>query len=90
MLQPERRDVAVVLGMWRKVIDPLRQMFASLQMACNVRIAFEPGAIEREVDHGPQRERRGQRMVLFQGFGRQRKLPIVIAVQLAVAGKDHF
>ena len=78
----QARGIAVVRLNWAEVLDPSGQIGTGRQVLGGIAIALLPRLVQREVNHRPQRHRRGQRMFLGQCFGRRGKEFVVIPVDI--------
>ena len=73
-----------------EIADIRRQTRAFQQMARGVFVSAGSAVIERELDHGAQRERRRQRMLASQSFGDRRQNLIAIAVEILRSLQDEL
>ena len=73
MLRLQARGIGVVRLDSSEVLDPSGEIGTGRQVLSSIAIALLPPLGQREIDHRPQRHRRGQGMLLCQGLGRRDK-----------------
>ena len=85
MLGLQARGIGRVRLDQSEVLDPSGQVGTGCQMLGSIAIALLPALSQREIDHRPQRHRRGQRMLLGQCLGRWCQEFVVIAIDLVLS-----
>ena len=84
MLGLQARGIDVMRLDRSEILDPSGEIGTGCQVLGGIAIALLPPRGQREIDHPPQRHRRGERMLLGQCFGRWCQEFVVIAVNLVV------
>ena len=84
MLGLQARGIGRVRLDRSEVLDPSGQIGTGCQVLGGIAVALLPPLVQREIDHHPQRHRRGQRVFLCKDLGGRGEEIVVIAINLVL------